>query len=325
MNLNKVYKVIDKEHISPLESSIIDTDKIILDRRKGIVNGLKTSLKRLDKVLGFWQFGNYYCVAGRPGSGKSTFLNQLILDFCTINKNKKIIVVYFNFEMAAYAQVTRLLSNRTKLSYNKILSTEEPLSDEELKIIKEEQEKLKSHNVLFINNALTPLTIEEVMYTIQEDNPDYKIVAVLDHSRLAIKSKGENENENINALSKVFMRTKKSLDSLNILVSQLNRNIESPDRMKDYFKPMLSDIFAADSIGQDIETALMLHRPETYDIEVVGTIPTKNKIFLEIPKNRNGAVGTVLLNHDLGNNLIMDFEKPNQEKQKNDEHGNKEN
>ena len=48
---------------------------------------------------------------------------------------------------------------------------------------------------------------------------------------------------------------------INVLLSQLNRNIEQEHRAKNQYQPLLSDLFGGDSIGQDAHVVMILNRP----------------------------------------------------------------
>ena len=67
-----------------------------------------TKWPRLNKnLLGGLQPGKMYVIAGRPGVGKSAFSNQLIFDLLDNNRGKKLLVLYWSFEMPGYQQIMR--------------------------------------------------------------------------------------------------------------------------------------------------------------------------------------------------------------------------
>jgi replicative DNA helicase len=84
-----------------------------------------TGWSRLDKnLLGGLQKGKMYVIAGRPGVGKSAFSNQLIFDVLDKNKDKKVIVLYWTFEMPDYQQIMRAASNKADLQFSQLYSVD---------------------------------------------------------------------------------------------------------------------------------------------------------------------------------------------------------
>ena len=94
-----------------IDRAVNQSVAIVKQAKKGQRNVLATSWKRLNRnLLGGLQKGKMYVVAGRPGVGKSAFSNQLIFDVLDTNRHKKIIVLYWTFEMPGYQQVMRSAS-----------------------------------------------------------------------------------------------------------------------------------------------------------------------------------------------------------------------
>ena len=91
-----------------------------------------------------------------------------------------------------------------------------------------------------------------------------------------------------------------NLGTLNILLSQLNREIEKEHRAKNQYQPMLTDLFGGDSVGQDAQVVMMLQRPgDLYNItdKYCGQEP-KGLLACHIEKNRQGGLGMVPFEFD---------------------------
>ena len=71
-----------------------------------------------------------------------------------------------------------------------------------------------------------------------------------DHSRL-IPGREADELRRLVTTSQTCMSMQSHFGCINILLSQLNRDVEKPERRADQFQPMLSDLFGSDSLGQD--------------------------------------------------------------------------
>ena len=82
---------------------------------------------------------------------------------------------------------------------------------------------------------------------------------------------------------------------INILLTQLNRNLESENRAKAQYKPLLTDLSGGDSIRQDAHVVMMLQRPNDLygitdkycDEDPVGLLA------VHIEKNRDGLLGMI--------------------------------
>ena len=99
---------------------------------------LPTKWNRLNRnLLGGLQPGKMYVIAGRPGVGKSAFSNQLIFDLLDNNPDKKVVVLYWSFEMPGHQQILRAGSKDVKKQVLDLLSVETKLSEGEYELYKE--------------------------------------------------------------------------------------------------------------------------------------------------------------------------------------------
>ena len=135
---------------------------------------------------------------------------------------------------------------------------------------------------------------------IVEDSPESIIVNVYDHSRL-IRGNEDSELKKLNTISKGCMLLQSQFNVVNILLSQLNRNIEQEHRARNQYQPLLTDLFGGDSIGQDAHVVMILNRPndlygitETYcDEDPMGLMA------VHIEKNRDGMLGMIAYEADM--------------------------
>ena len=111
-------------------------------------------------------------------------------------------------------------------------------------------------------------------------------------------------------LERVFISAKKYPMTSIIQLAQMNRNIESPERINNFLShyPMRSDISSADALFQASDYVIVIHRPEILGIQEYGPshLPTQNKVYLHILKNRDAGKPCILeFQNDLAyNNLI---------------------
>jgi hypothetical protein len=96
----------------------------------------------------------------------------------------------------------------------------------------------------------------------------------------------------------MFIRKKKLSNTSIIQISQMNRNIELPDRINNpsmHF-PLRSDLAASDAIFQASDYVIALSRPELLNIQSYGVnrLPVKNKVYLHFLKVRDAGEPCIL-------------------------------
>ena len=273
----------------------------VSDGMNGRRNVLPTKWDRLNKnLMGGLQPGKMYVVAGRPGVGKSAFSNQLIFDLLDKNAQKEIIVVYWSFEMPGDQQILRAGSKDTKLQTFELLSVEQKLSQDKFKRYVDETQKYKQYPIYFCSIPQNMEMMKKVNNQIFLKHPRKTIVNLIDHSRL-VSGREDTELQRLNTLSKGCMWMQSKMQSVTILLSQLNRNIEQEHRAKNQYQPLLTDLFGGDSIGQDAHVVMMLQRPyDLYNLteKYCGEDPI-GLLAVHIEKNRDGLLGMIPFQTDL--------------------------
>ena len=290
-----------------VDTSINDVRMGMLGQRKV----LPTKWKRLNKnLLGGLQPGKMYVIAGRPGVGKSAFSNQLIFDLLDNNPDKKVVVLYWSFEMPGHQQILRAGSKDVKKQVLDLLSVETKLSEGEYELYKEKVEVYKKYPILFNNIPRTIDYIKDTCVDMTNALPDRLIINVFDHSRL-VAGNYNNELEKLDKLSKGCMWMQAKMGVINILLSQLNRNIEQEHRAKAQYQPLLTDLFGGDSIGQDAHVVMMLQRPyDLYGItELYCTHDPVGLLAVHIEKNRDGLLGMLPFEADMSTFTINERTK----------------
>ena len=254
-----------------------------------------TKWKRLNKnLLGGLQPGKMYVIAGRPGVGKSAFSNQMIFDVLDANENKNLLVLYWSFEMPGHQQILRAGSKDVQKEVSELLSVEHKLTNNDYEKYKDKVIRYNKYPMYFNNIPRNINFIKETNVEVTNKRPDFTIINVFDHSRLVLSDR-EQELQKLNEISKGCMWMQSRMSSINILLSQLNRNIEQEHRAKAQYQPLLTDLFGGDSIGQDAHVVMMLQRPnDLYGItdKYCGEDP-KGLLALHVEKNRDGLLGMI--------------------------------
>jgi len=267
----------------------------VQDGIKGIRRVFPTKWSRLNRnLLGGLQPGKMYVIAGRPGVGKSAFSNQLIFDLLDNNKDKQLLILYWSFEMPGHQQIMRAGAKGTGREVSDLLSVERRLENDAYEAFKKEVLKYAHYPIYFNNIPRNMEFVKNSNVEVTSKYPDHTIVNVFDHSRLILSDK-EHELQKLNEVSKGCMWLQAKMGTINILLSQLNRNIEQEHRAKAQYQPLLTDLFGGDSIGQDAHVVMMLQRPnDLYGItdKYCGENPL-GLLAVHIEKNRDGLLGMI--------------------------------
>ena len=304
--------IFHKRGFQTIDKAVRQSIKIVKDAKRGMRSVLPTKWPRLNRnLLGGLQKGKMYVIAGRPGVGKSAFSNQLIFDTLDTNQDKNVIVLYWSFEMPGYQQIMRTVSNKVNKDMSDLLSVETTLSDNSLNNYVSKAEIYSKYPIYFHNIPKDMEFIKKVNVDVFNDYPKATVVNLYDHSRL-IAGDGESELQRLNVVSKTSMWLQSKMGVINILLSQLNRNIEQEHRAKNQYQPMLTDLFGGDSIGQDAHVVMILNRP--YDLYGITDpyceeIP-QGLLACHIEKNRDGMLGMIPYEADLRTFTIYERQKP---------------
>jgi replicative DNA helicase len=261
------------------------------------------------------------------GSGKSAFVNSLEIDLFELNPDANFVILSFSFEMLSSKQVGRKLSYNLKKATSELYSAipGKALSDADYSKIVNEVETIKKYPVYYVETAGNVDEIRETILKFSENEGKGKwVIIMIDHILLTKGRSGESEREIVSKLQYMLMEIKKYNRNTVIQLSQLNRDIESVERITNpaLHYPTRKDLFGSDSIYQCSDVVAVLHRPEILGIEHYSTkmIPSAGLLFLCILKNRDGGIGVIIFKAKLEHNRIdeisfEDIQKPEGQQQ----------
>lgn len=269
---------------------------------KGVV-GLSTGFRALNEKTNGFKKGDLIIVAARPGMGKTTiclnFMNQVLQD----GKG----VVFFSLEMPAEQIMMRMLSSKTSIPLQNIISSK--MDDEELARLSDACEYMSSRKLFVHDSGYVNIhQVRTQLRKLKTAHPEIEL-CVIDYIGLMMSTSNFSERHlQIAEISRGLKLLARELNIPIIALSQLNRSLESRDNKR----PLLSDLRESGSIEQDADMILFVYREEVYlaqnekeneqkakkeGKEYVAKWKPDNlfeeKAEIIIGKNRNGEPGSV--------------------------------
>jgi replicative DNA helicase len=274
-------------------------------RRNGDIKSLKSAWPKFnDAFCAGLEWRTITVVGARPGTGKTLFLEQLFNDIIVQNPDQEFRILKFQFEMVDETSGVRKLSLETGADYNTLMSKDG------VKVDKAIYDKCVEYYEKSIEHDLTRVlydscSVDEMCATIHYEfekfkRPDGTYVNMLvgiDHSTLFGLTKGQKDKfEMLSALGEALTMMKKKYPVAFVVLSQLNRNIDNPDRQRDgeYGNYILdSDIYGSDALLQHADVVLGINKPSIRKIRQYGPdryiINDEDLLVFHFLKSRNGT------------------------------------
>lgn len=289
--------------IRPMSVVAQEAINYISGRRDNSIVSLKTRWNKFNKqCMGGIEPNTVYTIAGISGSGKSSWVNELTTDVIDLNPNEEVVILSFSLEMVGFRQVGRTLSNKLRKSTSTLYSSETSLDDETFRKVVAVSNQLKEYPIYFVDDPGTPTEVKNTINYFYENyikGHNVHFIIVYDHTLLT-KQVG-SVIETTAELERVFIQAKKLPMTSVIQIAQMNRNIESSERINNPSShyPMRSDLSSSDAMFQASDYVFVMHRPELLNIQEYGPnrLPTQNKVYMHLLKNR-----------DAGKPCILEFE-----------------
>jgi len=148
--------------------------------------------------------------------------------------------------MLSSRNVGRKLSYKLNKTTNELYSSKNSLKEEEYNQAENVAKEIKKVPIYYVD---VPGSVEHIRNTIlhfsKNEGKGKWIIIMLDHTLLTRGRLGESERETLSNLQHMFMEIKKYNQNTIIQLSQLNRDIESTERIANNYMhfPMRKDIF----------------------------------------------------------------------------------
>ncbi len=245
---------------------------------KSEYQGLRSGYPLLDSYISGLNKSDLIVLAGRPGMGKSALALNIAANVAKKNQGKEIAV--FSLEMSKEQLATRMLSSEA-LVPNTNLTNGMISPDDWIKLA--EGADALSHMPIYIDDT-AGITVPQIKAKLRR----MKNLGLVIIDYLQLMESAGNHTNRVNEVSEITRQLKlmaKELDVPVIILSQLNRSVES----RQDHRPMPSDLRESGSIEQDADIILFVYREGVYDKQN----PNQAAAECIISKNRHGSTGTV--------------------------------
>jgi replicative DNA helicase len=277
-----------------VKTGLLDPQRILSAYEGGInafldpskrIKGISTGFLKFDEFTGGLHSGDLFILAARPSMGKTAMALNIAQHVAL--KLKQTVAV-FSLEMSKESLLTRMLCSAARVDSQKF--RQGYLNQEDRRKLNHALHEL-IEAPLYIDDSpgLHLMDMHAKLRRLQQERGKLGLV-IVDYLQLMTgRGRFENRNQEVSALSRGMKLMAKELGVPMIVLSQLNRAVET--RQGDH-RPQLSDLRESGSIEQDADLVGFIFREEVYNRDREDL---RGLAELILAKQRNGPVGTVNL------------------------------
>jgi len=277
-----------------VKTGLLDPQRILSAYEGGInafldpskrIKGISTGFLKFDEFTGGLHSGDLFILAARPSMGKTAMALNIAQHVAL--KLKQTVAV-FSLEMSKESLLTRMLCSAARVDSQKF--RQGYLNPEDRRKLNHALHEL-IEAPLYIDDSpgLHLMDMHAKLRRLQQERGKLGLV-IVDYLQLMTgRGRFENRNQEVSALSRGMKLMAKELSVPMIVLSQLNRAVET--RQGDH-RPQLSDLRESGSIEQDADLVGFIFREEVYNRDREDL---RGLAELILAKQRNGPVGTVNL------------------------------
>jgi replicative DNA helicase len=302
-----------------------DALKYMLARQSGKEKSIQTPWPKFnDAITDGLEWNTLTVIGGRPGSGKTLIKDQIIRESFILNPAEDYRVLEFSFEMVGRTTALREFSSLTGKTYKELCSAGTKLTKDTFdKCHVYAKDRIKSP----VDQITTPMTVNQMRDQVDmymNLHQGKKTIITLDHSILVKRAPYQNNRlDMLFELGEFFTEMKRTYPCMFICLSQLNRNIDNPERATNgkYGNYVLeSDIFGSDAMLQHADTLIGINRPAKQKIRYYGPdryiIENDRTLVLHFLKARNGDTRMSFFKAEFERMQISEMDTPPQEQRR---------
>lgn len=268
---------------------------------KSILRGLATPWTRFNDLTGGLVDGDLVILAARPSMGKSAWAVVVAL-LCALAGKR---VLFFNLEMTDVSIFNRCIAALMHVPLRWLRNPSDDSEDGDLYWgrVTEGVKRLRDA-ALWIDD--TPaLRFEQIAARARREHLRQPIdLLIVDHLHLIPLPGKTRETVEIGVVTSGLKALAKELDCPVILLSQLNRGVESrPNK-----RPVMKDLRESGNIEQDADLIVFLYRDDYYAEQEGRPSEAPGLVEMVVAKQRNGETGRVWAKSNLGYGRFDDFD-----------------
>ena len=266
-------------------------------------NGIPMGFDRLNRYIGIRK-SMFFLVGGNTGSGKTSFIDDCFVlnpfDFYISKKNKtdiKLKIIYRSMERSSTYKYAKWICRRifldhgVSISVNKLLGWTEKMNEDEYNLFLSYQsymEQMKDvitviegpENAVGIAKELRAHALKNGKIVQKDPDDEYSkvyvpndpneiTIVIIDHIGLLKTTKDQpSKKEAIDKMSNELQYARDFFGYTPVVVSQFNRSISNPMRLKaGDVEPQLEDFSDSSSTQNDADVVLALFDPVRYKVE----------------------------------------------------------
>lgn len=261
---SSIFKIVrDNKRTSCRQIDVIAEQVAIKTKLADKAFSISTGFKEIDDITSGLQNGDVITIASRPAMGKTSFALTIAKNIAVDNK---IPTLFFSLGMTAEKAVQKITANICEIPINRLLKGQlEPDERERL----EKNISLLKDSPLYIDDTpymdISGLNIRAQRLVIEKG---IRIIFVDYIQLIQIPNRQNRSAHNEFAdLMYSIKRLARDLDIPIVLLSQLNRSIESRERSDDR-RPRLSDLRESGSIEEASDIVMFMHPTNNNDFSV---------------------------------------------------------
>ncbi len=244
--------------------------------------GVPSGFRDLDALLGGFQKSDLLIFAGRPGTGKTSFMLSSAVSMARLGAR----VAFFTMEMGVDQLVQRMVSMETGISTQNLRLGK--LNQQEYSRFVEAAGRI-SRFPIYIDDtpALNPIQMRTKMRRLSHE---FGVDAIFVDYLQLMNAGGQYQNNRVQEVSYISRALKELARELNVPIfsaAQLSRAVEQRQDKR----PVLSDLRESGSIEQDADIVMFLYRDALYN----EATEFPNQADVIVAKHRNGPTGVVSL------------------------------
>jgi replicative DNA helicase len=297
--------MVEKNHAwKGQKDGFVQALEYIKGRRDGKIRSIKTPWPKFnDASTDGIEWNTLTVIAGRSGAGKTLVKDNIVNSAFVLNKGEEFRILEFQFEMLSRVTALREFSSVVNRSYKDLCSANGQLDDETLMKCYDYAKIRVKYPIDVVENPMTVKEIEAVIIDYMDSHinnegevPRYvNTIITLDHSYLLKVNNGQNKQDMLYEFAEALTKLKRKYPIAFIILSQLNRNIDNPERNEDGRAGnhvLASDLMGADALLQHADIVVGLNRPGYFKIRYYGPerfiIDDEKVMVMHFLKCRNG-------------------------------------